>query len=159
MTAQTVKRFVVSRVIAAPASDVFAILADPARHQETEPGDWVRDAVAPEPITAIGQVFAINMYLEALGGRYVMHNLVSEFDPDRRIAWVPGQLTESGSHDPGGWYWRYELRPQGSGTEVTLTYDWSGIPDRERSVRIPPFPPEFLDESLAALELAVLGGA
>ncbi len=36
----TVERFVVTRTITAPPAEVFAVLADPARHQETEPGDW-----------------------------------------------------------------------------------------------------------------------
>ena len=29
--------------------EIFAVLADPTRHQDTEPGDWVRDAVDTRP--------------------------------------------------------------------------------------------------------------
>ncbi|GGF28499.1 SRPBCC domain-containing protein [Williamsia phyllosphaerae] len=157
MTTPTDERFVARRTLPATADHIFAALADPDRHQDTEPRDWVRDAVDPSPISGTGHVFAVNMYLEAVGGSYVMHNLVTEFDPGRKIAWMPGQLTDDGKHDPGGWVWRYELAPQDSGTEVTLTYDWSGTPRaiRDEIGGLPPFPAEFLDESLAALERAV----
>ncbi len=43
----TDRRFVVTRTIPAAPAEIFALLADPTRHQETEPGDWVRDAVEP----------------------------------------------------------------------------------------------------------------
>ncbi|MEU1013551.1 hypothetical protein [Streptomyces sp. NPDC005890] len=37
-----------------------------------------------------------------------------------------------------------------SGTEVTLTYDWSAVPRfiRERGIRFPPFGPDHLIDSL-----------
>ena len=53
-----------SRTIGAPAASIFALLADPSRHHETEAGDWVRDAIDPAPNTGVGQVFAVNMFLE-----------------------------------------------------------------------------------------------
>lgn len=53
----------------------------------------------------------------------------------------------------GGWVWRYDLEPAGPGrTRVTLTYDWSAVPDRIREyLRFPPFPPDHLSNSLAHL--------
>ena len=152
----TDQRFVVTRTLAAGPSAVFAVLADPARHQETEPGDWVRDAVDPTPITAVGQVFAVNMFLELAGGDYVMHNVVTEFVADRTIAWLPGQLDASGTVIPGGWSWRYDLVPNGAGTDVTLTYDWTDTPQhfRDQIGGMPPFSEDFLAASLAALERA-----
>ena len=63
MTA-SIERYVVTRTIAATPEQIFAVLADPSRHQNTEPGDWVRDAVDTAPITGTGQVFAMNMYLD-----------------------------------------------------------------------------------------------
>jgi len=152
----TEERYVVTRTIAAAPAAVFALLADPTRHKDTEPGDWVRDAVDPTPITAVGQVFAVNMYLERIGGDYVMHNLVTEFTPDRTIAWAPGQLSESGEVQPGGWWWRYDLAPHGDAAEVTLTYDWSGTPQAFRDqVGMPPFEVSFIEQSLAALDTAL----
>lgn len=150
----SVERYVVTRSIPASPGAVFAVLTDPARHQDTEPGDWVRDAVDPTPITGVGQMFVINMFLEFAGGHYVMHNLVTEFETDRTIAWLPGQLDEAGKHEPGGWSWRYDLAPSGEGTEVTITYDWTGTPQsfRDQIGGMPPFPQRYIEESLAALE-------
>ncbi len=87
----TEERYVVTRTVAAPPAAVFALLADPTRHKDTEPGDWVRDAVSTAPITAAGQIFAMNMYFDRPDGHYVVHNLVSDFDPDttiRRSSWT-----------------------------------------------------------------------
>lgn len=149
-----------SRVVDAPAEVVFSLLTDPARHQETEPGDWVRDALDPAPITGVGQVFGMNMYHEAAGGAYVMHSRVTDFEPDRVLAWEPGQLNESGDLDTGGWIWRYDLEPAEGGTRVSLTYDWSATPEslRQDIGGMPPFGPEFLDDSLAALDSALPDG-
>jgi Polyketide cyclase / dehydrase and lipid transport len=151
------ERYVVTRTIPATPAEVFAVLSDPVRHQETEPGDWVRDAVDTEPITSSGQMFAVNMYLDRAGGHYVMHNLVTEYDQDRTIAWLPGQLAESGRHDPGGWWWRYDLIPNGAGTDVTLTYDWSDtVKDFRDTIGVPVFEQAFIEASLESLERAVL---
>lgn len=157
LTAQ--ERFVATRTVAAPPAAVFAVLANPARHKDTEPGDWVRDAVDTAPITSTGQVFAMNMYLDQAGGDYVTHNLVTEFEPDKTISWSTGSLDESGQHVPGGWWWRYDLTPNGDRTDVTLTYDWAGTPQafRDQIGGMPPFPIGFIEESLAALDRAVTG--
>lgn len=69
------ERYVVTRTIAATPAEIFAVLVDPARHQDTEPTDWVRDPVDTAPITGAGQMFAMNMYLTRAGGDYVTHNL------------------------------------------------------------------------------------
>ena len=156
MTTSTEERYVVTRTIPATPAEIFAVLADPTRHQHTEPGDWVRDAIDTENITAAGQMFAMNMFFEQAGGDYVVHNVVTEFNQDRSIAWLPGQLDESGRHSPGGWIWRYELAPNGEGTDVTLTYDWSGTAQEFReTIDMPVFPVAFIEASLASLERTV----
>jgi hypothetical protein len=153
VTSATAERYVVTRTIAATPAEIFAVLADPTRHKDTEPGDWVRDAIDTDPITATGQMFAVNMFLEQAGGHYVMHNLVTEFDENRTIAWLPGQLDEAGNHGPGGWWWRYDLAPIGAGTDVTVTYDWSGTSQEFRdTVGVPVFGADFIEESLATLD-------
>lgn len=153
------ERYAVTRTIAATPAEVFAVLADPSRHQNTEPTDWVRDAVDTEPITAAGQIFAMNMYLTQAGGDYVTYNLVNVFDKDRAIGWLPGILDDSGNHTPGGWFWRYDLAPNGDRTDVTLTYDWSGTPQtfRDRVGQMPIFAEDYLADSLATLERSVAG--
>jgi hypothetical protein len=156
MSAPTQERYVVTRTVPASPAEVFAVLADPTRHHDTEPGDWVRDAVDTEPITGTGRLFAVNMFLEQAGGHYVMHNLVTEFDQDRTIGWLPGQLDEAGNHAPGGWWWRYDLAPNDTGTDVTLTYDWSGTSqDFRDQIGAPVFGPDFIEASLQSLEKAV----
>ena len=158
MTATT-ERYVVTRTIPATPAQIFAVLADPARHCTTEPTNWVRDAVDTTPITGTGQMFAMNMFLEQAGGNYVVHNLVNVFDTDRAIGWMPGQLDDAGNHSPGGWFWRYDLAPNGDRTDVTLTYDWSGTPQdfREHVAALPMFGEDYLAASLATLERSVAG--
>ncbi|SDO04341.1 Uncharacterized conserved protein YndB, AHSA1/START domain [Klenkia soli] len=153
------ERFVVSRIVPATPQAVFAVLADPTRHRETEPGNWVRDALDPAPITAVGQVFGMHMAFPSSGKPYVMHNRVVAFEPDRVIAWEPGQVDDAGELGTGGWTWRYELAPEGDGTAVTLTYDWSATPQavRDEIGGLPAFPRTFLDQSLEALEQAATG--
>ncbi|CAJ1584391.1 SRPBCC family protein [[Mycobacterium] wendilense] len=153
------ERFVLTRTIAASPAQVFAVLSDPARHRDIEPSDWVRDAVEPRRIAGVGETFAMNMFLEFAGGHYVMHNVVDVFEADRSIGWLPGTLDEDGNHQPGGWSWRYDLAANGSGTEVTLTYDWAGTPQSFRDMvgGMPPFDESYLVDSLAALERSVTG--
>jgi hypothetical protein len=156
MTATT-ERYVVTRTIAATPAEIFAVLADPSRHCNTEPTDWVRDAVDTAPITGTGQMFAMNMFLEQAGGHYVTYNLVNVFDKDRAIGWTPGVLDDAGNHSPGGWFWRYDLTRNGDRTDVTLTYDWSATPQgfRDQVGGMPTFQEDYLAASLVTLERTV----
>ncbi|HTQ15936.1 SRPBCC family protein [Mycobacterium sp.] len=153
MTA-TAEHFVVTRTIAATPAEIFAILVDPSRHQNTEPTDWVREAVDTAPITGTGQMFAMNMFLERAGGHYVTYNLVNVFDQDHAIGWIPGRLDDAGNHSAGGWFWRYDLAPNGQGTDVTLTYDWTATPQdfRDEVGGMPVFPEDYVAASLQTLE-------
>ena len=162
MTDPSNERIHATTATAASPHEVFAFLCVPANHQRTEPTDWVRDEITSEPITAKGQIFGVHMYLEQAGGHYDMHNLVTEFEPGLTIAWLPGTLGEDGIHQPGGWWWRYDIEPDANdagntGSRVTLTYDWSDVPTvvREQLGGMPPFPPEYLAKSLAELRTAL----
>lgn len=153
----SLERYVVTRAIAATPQEIFTVLADPSRHQNTEPGDWVRDAVDTAPIIGTGQMFAMNMFLTRAGGHYVTYNLVTVFDKDRAIGWMPGRLDNVGNPSPGGWFWRYDLAPNGDRTDVTLAYDWSGTSQdvRDRIGGMPPFPEDYLAASLVSLDRSV----
>ena len=61
--------------------------------------------------------------------------------------------------DAGGWFWRYDLAPNGHHTDVTLTYDWTGTPQtfRDQVGGMPIFPEDYLAASLATLERSVTG--
>lgn len=146
-----------THVVDASAADIFAVLADPARHQDTEPGDWVRGPIDAQPLTEAGQVFGMNMHHSAQGGDYEMWNRVTALDPNRTIAWAPGMRGTDGTITAGGHVWRYDLEPDGDSTRVTLTYDWSGMPQeiRDQLGGMPPFGGGFLDESLQSLERSV----
>ncbi|MBB3667097.1 SRPBCC family protein [Garicola koreensis] len=149
-------KLVVRRHVQASPQEVFALLSDPSRHDQTEPGDWVGEAIHPEPITGVGQVFGMRMFHVNAGGHYRMDNRVTAFDPDTRIAWAPGQYDDDAHLSTGGWVWQYDLAAGHGGTEVTLTYDWSAVPESLRSeLGLPPFGPEFLEESLEALDRAL----
>jgi hypothetical protein len=145
-------------VIDASAEAIFAVLADPAKHAAIDGTGWVRENLDGMPITAVGQIFRMSMYhAKHPDGNYQMANMVLVFDPPSAISWRPGRVVGDGTHESGGWTWRYDLTSaEPSGTTVTLTYDWSAVPGpvRER-IGFPPFSPEHLSNSLAHLaELA-----
>jgi uncharacterized protein YndB with AHSA1/START domain len=145
-------------VIDAPAAEIFAVLADPARHAAIDGTGWVRASFDSRPLTSAGQTFRMDMYHPNHPDRdYQMVNLVEVFDPPSAISWKPGTDDGDGNLSFGGWVWRYDLAPaEPSGTSVTLTYDWSAVPDSIREyLPFPPFAPDHLGNSLAHLaELA-----
>ena len=141
-------------VIDAPAAVLFAVLADPAKHAAIDGTGWVRESLDSQPLTAAGQTFRMAMYHENHpDGGYQMVNRVQVFDPPASISWEPGQEPYDGNVSFGGWVWRYDLTPAGpSKTRVTLSYDWSAVPDSLReNIQFPPFPPDHSGNSLAHL--------
>ena len=148
-----------SIIIAAPAEAVFAVLTDPASHPAIDGTGWVSKALDTAPLTHSGQIFRMAMYhANHPDGTYEVANRVATFEPPRAISWEPGQDV-AGDEEPqvGGWIWRYDLAPRDqSGTEVTLTYDWSAVPPSVREyITFPPFPVDHLTNSLRHLaELA-----
>jgi len=127
----------VSRRIAAPAADLFAILADPARHLELDGSRMLRGAVTDAVISGVGDVFVMAMYYRPLG-EYEMNNHVVEYQPNRRIGWEPaagrGHPGESATDARWGQRWSFELEPDGpDATVVTHRYDCSRVPERERA--------------------------
>jgi uncharacterized protein YndB with AHSA1/START domain len=140
--------------IKAPADAVFAVLADPAQHGAIDGTGWVCEALDSDPLTAAGQMFRMCMYHpNHPDGNYRMANRVQRFDPPNTISWEPGHYADDGTVRFGGWTWRYDLTPAGpSNTTVTLSYDWSAVPDSVREhIGFPPFPPDHLGNSLAHL--------
>ncbi|GAB3966416.1 SRPBCC family protein [Actinoallomurus acanthiterrae] len=148
----------VTLTVAVPAARVFAVLADPTAHSAIDGTGWVREPADRAPLTEVGQIFRMGMYhANHPNGDYRMANKVQVFDPPRAIGWLPGTEKDDGQLDFGGWTWRYDLAALGpSETEVTLTYDWSAVPQFIREfLQFPPFGPEHLTNSLHHLaELA-----
>jgi hypothetical protein len=141
-------------IIDAPAEIIFAVLADPTKHAAIDGTGWVRESLDATSLMAAGQVFRMAMYHpNHPDGNYQMANQIGVFDPPSTIAWEPGQDTDDGGLSFGGWVWRYDLTPVGpSETRVTLSYDWSAVPDTVRQhIAFPPFPVEHLGNSLVHL--------
>ncbi len=112
----------VERVIKAPPSAIFSVIADASRHAEIDgSGSVVKPKAGAPQQLALGTTFGMSM---KLGIPYTMSNRVIEFEPDRRLAW---QTTLSGplGRFIGGRIWRYELEEVDGGTKVTETWDIS----------------------------------
>jgi uncharacterized protein YndB with AHSA1/START domain len=148
-----------SLTVRAPAEVVFDLLADPATHASIDGTGWVCGAVDSEPLTAPGQVFKMDMHHpDHPDGDYRTANRVQVLDRPRAISWHTGYVKDDGTLGFGGWLWRYDLAPAGPGsTEVSLSYDWSAVPESIRAYLS--FPPDHLSRSLAHLaELATAAG-
>jgi hypothetical protein len=137
---------------------VFAVLADPTTHAAIDGTGWVQESVDRDPLTEVGQIFRMDMYHPGHpDGDYRVANEVQVLEPPRAIGWLTGTEKANGQLELGGWIWRYDLAPLGpSETQVTLTYDWSAVPQfRREHIQFPPFGPEHLINSLRHLaELA-----
>lgn len=131
----------VTRTIAAEPAVVFALLADPSRHQDFDGTEMLRTAASADVITGVGDEFTLNMFFEPNGGDYQVVNRVFEFEPDRRIGWEPIRQ-DAGTGDvpagePVGHRWSYELLSDGPGqTTVTEIYDCENVtPDLRKMLR------------------------
>jgi uncharacterized protein YndB with AHSA1/START domain len=108
----TARNATASRVVPAPAADVFELLATPRRHALIDGSGHVADVQprTPERLSA-GARFGMQMHWHL---PYKILNEVVEFEEGRRIAW----------RHFGGHVWRYELEPVGAErTRVTETFD------------------------------------
>jgi uncharacterized protein YndB with AHSA1/START domain len=112
----------VERTIAAPAERIFALVANPQRHQDIDGSGTVLTSVeSPEHLT-VGSTF--NMHMDH-GGLYTMTSTIIEFEEGRLIAWQsrPAKGSSKWRHIFGGRIWRYELEPVEGGTVVRESWD------------------------------------
>ena len=112
----------VERFIAAPASAIFAIVADASRHPEIDGSGTVRAATTGAGPLTLGSKFGMSM---KAGVPYSMVNEVIEFEPDRLIAWQTTSPLPGVRLFVGGRIWRYELEPAADGTLVRESWDIS----------------------------------
>ena len=104
-----------TRTVAAPAAEIFDLLATPRRHSEIDGSGSVRGVQdrTPERLSA-GAKFGMQM---RIGLPYKILNEVVEFDEPTRIAW----------RHFGGHVWRYLLDPvDEQHTRVTEQFDTTG---------------------------------
>ena len=130
------------------------LLANPDRHHEIDASGMVGDDEDASPITKVGQVFRMNMTsVNGSAVRYQVDNHVTQFQPNRRIAWEVGLV----DGERLGWTWCYDLEPHGDDkSDVSLTYDWSGVsPEARAEHEVPVFGPDQLAASLDLLDSAL----
>lgn len=119
------ERLETSRLVPAPASEIYALLCDPQGHVAIDASGMLQDATG-DPVSAVGDSFVVHMDREALGdlpdwGRYDVTVRIEELEPDRLITWsILGRIRPQIGHRYG-----YRLEPADSGTLVTSVYDWS----------------------------------
>ncbi|WP_435531237.1 SRPBCC family protein [Ruania suaedae] len=145
----------VTRTIDAPNEDVFEALTKVENHERIDGSGFVRSLDTGDRITAVGQVFTMNMEGDHMGGEYQTDNHVVGYDKDKLVAWK----TAPAGTEPPGWQWVWDLNPVDPGhTEVTLTYDWSHVTDKEllKKVSFPLVSAEQLEESLKNLAALAL---
>ena len=134
MTEETVS---VSATVNAPAHAVFAVLADPTTHRRSTAPAGCASRCDGKPLTEAGQIFRMGMHhdnhpdkalRDGEPGRGVRpaarHRVATRQGPDER-----GNL--SGRRRARLRRMDLALRPRARSandrTEVTLTYDWSGV--------------------------------
>ncbi len=129
------ERIEVERTITADPATVFAVLTDPQGHVRIDSSGMLMSAEG-ERVAAVGDTFVVHMDREALNdmplGEYDVTILITDFEPDREIAW-----TVTGNFDIGHRY-GYRLEPIDGGTLVTSYYDWSTIGDNWKELGIFP---------------------
>lgn len=135
------ERFEVRRQVAAPPSQVFALLCDPRGHVAIDSSGMLQSADG-DPVGAVGDEFVVHMDREALNdypyGKYDVTVIITRFEQDTQLEWtVTGRLQPPIRHLYG-----YLLEPSDLGTLVTSYYDWSEIHEKWREADIFPVIPE-----------------
>ena len=114
----TSDQITVERTIKAAPEQIFALVADAAKHSEIDGSGTVRGTRQATRPLQLGTRFGMSMHM---GAAYKTSNEVVEFEQDRRIAWK----TTGAKGLIGGRIWRYELAPVEGGTLVKETWDVS----------------------------------
>lgn len=145
MTADSGQERVVraTRDVAAPASTIFELIADPRQQPRWDGNDNLVRASDGQRVHAVGDVFTMTIH-----NGQTRDNHVVAFDEGRVIAWRPADPGQP----PAGHEWRWELEPAGGGhTRVTHIYDWSDLTDERRTDRAASTTSESLRASLDRL--------
>ena len=149
-------RIEVSRLIAATAHEVFAVLRDPRGHVDIDASGMLMDTTG-EPVTAVGDRFTVHMDRRALGDLpwegYDVEVVITVFVPDHEIAWtIEGRIKPPLRHVYG-----YRLEPADTGVLVTSYYDWSELDPSWQSASgsFPVVPESALKATLGILDRTV----
>ena len=111
--------------------------------------------VTPGPITAVGDVFTMDMVYRAgdFTEHYQVDNHVTVLEAPHCVEWA---VAPAGK-ELLGWRWRYEFEPAGpSRTRVRLIFDWAGTPEQNiRRFGVPLLSEDQLADSLELLAAAL----
>ena len=103
-------------VIAAPASKIFNLLANPASHRLFDGSETIQNSISGPDRLFLGAKFSMAMKIKVA---YRIKNTVVAFEENKKISWC--HLMK--------WTWTYELADLGNGlTQVTESFDASAIP-------------------------------
>ena len=101
--------------VAAPAAELYALVADHRRHRELDGSGTVRDNVNVPAKLAVGSKFSTNMKL--FGMPYRITSTVTALKPNELFEW----------RHPVGHRWRWEFESLSPTlTRVTETFDYRG---------------------------------
>jgi hypothetical protein len=144
-----------TRRIAAPASQIFSIVSNPAGHVEIDGSEMLQAATDARQLTTVGQTFDMDMDRRPLGdipglGQYQVRCTVTRIIADRLVEWTVGLEDKP----PVGHVFGWQIEPLGDAEcDVTNYCDWTGIGDRLRSWRPWPIVPvRMLELSVENLE-------
>lgn len=105
-----------SAEVAAPAAQIFDLVADPKRHSELDGSGTVVGAVTGPDRLALGSRFSVRM--KQYGVPYRITSRVTDFADNQVVEW----------RHPLGHRWRWELTPVSEHvTLVTETFDYSSL--------------------------------
>ena len=152
MSEQGQDRLEASRLTPLAADRVFAVLTDPLGHVDIDSTGMLQDPDGGR-VDAVGDTFVVHMDREALGdrpmGRYDVTVTITDFEPDRLIAWTVLGVVRP----PIGHRYGYRLEPVDDGTLVTSFCDWSDADPYWRDKDIfPVVSQQALRASLGVLE-------
>jgi hypothetical protein len=99
--------------VAAPAAELYALVADPRRHHELDGSGTVRDNIKMPPNLAVGAKFSTSMKM--FGVPYRITSTVTALKPNEVVEW----------RHPVGHRWRWEFESLSPAlTRVTETFDY-----------------------------------
>lgn len=151
-----------TRRIAAPAHQLFQIVATPSGQVAIDGSRMLEAAPDDRPLTAVGQTFDMDMDRTPLGDipnltKYQVRNTVTRITPDRLVEWTVG----FGDHPPFGHVYGWRLDPVGEHeTDVTNYCDWSDASEQMRTdLTWPVVPVAMLEQSVENLDRLVQDGS
>lgn len=151
----TASKVYAERLIEAPLTRVWDMIADPSQHRLFDGTGMVGELAGGTP-HEVGDIFRMNMAYD--NGHTLEHyqsdNLVVAYEPGRVLGWA----TALPDGAPLGWTWTYELTDESPRTHVRLTYDWTDT--SEESIRrfgVPLTDESGLARSLELLDVACRG--